>query len=195
MTPRQVGKNIQWPIVVLSAVALVFLTLICAAPDAGAGEASVAAKTKFQALGTVLPSLRTCGTSGCDARKGHCECVEWDGVGQAQVSGLGRVKEVNVAFLINLDSCVSSPSLLFNNCCPLKGIVQFFKEPGPVAYNFNLSNGTVCESPDVLSYRATFQAEPSMAHSDVRNSGTVPSSGEFMGIPAGTDGHLEFFMR
>ena len=194
MTPRQLIKNIQWPNVALSAVALFFVTLLCAAQDVRAGEARVASKTKFQAIGTVQQSRSGCGTVGCPPNA-HCECVDWDGPGQAQVSGLGRIKEVNIKFLINLDSCVSSPSLLFNNCCPVKGIVQFFKEPGPVAYNFNLSNGTVCDSPDEFSYRATFQAEPSMAHSDVKNSGTVPSSGEFMGIPGGTDGHILFFMK
>jgi len=193
MTPRQLGENIQWPIIALSAVALVFFTLICAAPDARAEEARVASKTKFQAIGTVLQSRSGCGTAGCPPGA-HCECIEWDGPGQAQVSGLGRIKEVNIAFLINVDSCVQSPSDSFK-CCAAKGILQFFHEPGPVAFNFDLSNATVCESPNKPSYKATFQPITGPAGSPVSNSKTVPTTGEFVGIPGGTDGHILFFMK
>jgi len=176
----------------VAAVALVLIGLIYIAPD----TASAGSKTKFIALGTVQLSRFGCGTGGCDAPKGHCSCVEWDGPGQAQVSGLGTIKEVNVSFLANLDSCVQSPSLLFGNCCPATGILQFFKEPGPVAYNFNLLDATVCESPDEFSYKATFQTLPSLASSPITDSGTVPTLGEFVGIaPVPPDGHIEFFMR
>ncbi len=72
---------------------------------------------------------------------------------------------------------------------------QFFKEPGPVAYNFNLLDATVCESPDEFSYKATYQTLPSEAGSPI-NAGTVPTLGEFVGIaPVPPDGHIEFFMR
>ena len=173
-------------------VALVLIGLIYLAPDA----AIAGSKTKFLALGTVQLSRFGCGTGGCDAPKGHCSCVEWDGPGQAQVSGLGTIKEVNVSFLTNLDSCVESPSLLFGNCCPATGILQFFKEPGPVAYNFNLLDATVCESPDEFSYKATFQTMPSQDGSTIKDSGKVPTLGEFVGIaPVPPDGHIEFFMR
>ena len=182
--------------VAVGAVALILLRLICTPPDAGAGAANAGSQKKFLALGTVQLSRFGCGTGGCDAPKGHCSCVEWDGPGQAQVSGLGTIKEVNVSFLTNLDSCVESPSLLFGNCCPATGILQFFKEPGPVAYNFNLLDATVCESPDEFSYKATYQTLPSDAGSPINNSGTVPTLGEFEGIaPVPPDGHIQFFMR
>jgi hypothetical protein len=190
MTLSRLSQNVQWPKVVVSTIALIFLRLICTAPDACAGS-----KTKFLALGTVQLSRTTCSLPGCDAPKGHCECVSWDG-GEAQVSGLGTIKEMDIGFLINLDSCVESPSLLFGNCCPVKGVLQFVKEPGPVAYNFNLSAGTVCESLDEFSYKATFQTQPSLAGSTIKDSGTAPSNGEFLGIaPIPPDGHIQFFMR
>jgi hypothetical protein len=170
MTLSRLSQNVQWPKVVVSTIALIFLRLICTAPDACAGS-----KTKFLALGTVQLSRTTCSLPGCDAPKGHCECVSWDG-GEAQVSGLGTIKEMDIGFLINLDSCV--------------------EEPGPVAYNFNLSAGTVCESLDEFSYKATFQTQPSLAGSTIKDSGTVPSNGEFLGIaPIPPDGHIQFFMR
>jgi hypothetical protein len=193
MTPRQLIENIQWSNAALSAVALIFLTLICTAPDSRAGAANGASKTKFEAIGTVQPSQRGCGTAGCPPNA-HCECVEWDGPGQAQVSGLGTIKEVNIAFLINIDACVQSPTDFFK-CCAAKGILQFFHEPGPVAFNFDLSNATVCESPNENSYKATFQTMTGMAGSPVSNSKTVPTTGEFVGIPGGTDGHIMFFMK
>jgi hypothetical protein len=195
MTPRQPGTTFQWSKVVTSAIALVLLTLI-RAPDAGAGAASTASKTKFLALGTVGPSLRTCSnTTGCDAPEGRCECIEWDGPGQAQVAGFGKVGAVNVTLVINLDSCVQSPSIVFPNCCSVNGILQFFTEPGPVTFNFNLSDGTVCESPDEFNYKLAFQIQPSTASSDVMNSRTMPTSGEFEGMPVGQDNHFMFFMK
>jgi hypothetical protein len=173
-------------------VALVLIGLIYLAPDA----AIAGSKTKFLAIGTVQLASTTCSLPGCDAPKGHCECVSWDGLGQAQVSGIGTVKEVGIGFLINLDSCVESPSLRFGNCCPAKGVMQFTKNPGPVTFNFNLSDGTVCESPDEFSYKATFQAQPNQDGSSIKDSGKVPTIGEFVGIaPVPPDGHIQFFMR
>jgi hypothetical protein len=193
MTPRHRRESIQLPRVALSAVVLVFLTLICAAPDVNAGAANGASKTTFEAIGTVQPSRRGCGTAGCPPNA-HCECVEYDGPGQAQVSGLGTIKEVNVAFLINIDACVQSPSDSFK-CCAANGVLQFFHEPGPVAFNFDLSNGTICEGPNETSYKAAFQPMTGMAGSTATNSKTVPTTGEFVGIPVGTDGHILFFMK
>jgi hypothetical protein len=112
------------------------------------------------------------------------------------VSGIGTIKEVGIRFLINLDSCVESPSLRFGNCCPANGVLQFTKNPGPVTFNFNLCDGTVCERPDEFSYKATFQAQPSQDGSYIKESGKVPTIGEFVGIaPVPPDGHIQFFMR
>jgi hypothetical protein len=176
----------------VAAVALVLIGLIYLAPD----TASAGSKTKFLALGTVHLASTTCSLPGCDAPKGHCECVSWDGLGQAQVSGLGTIREVGIGFLINLDSCVESPSLRFGNCCPTKGVLQFTKNPGPQTYNFNLLDGTVCESQNEFSYKATFQAQPNQNGSTITDSGKVPTLGEFEGIaPVPPDGHIQFFMR
>jgi hypothetical protein len=176
----------------VAAVALVLIGLIYIAPD----TASAGSKTKFLALGTVQLASTPCSIPGCDAPKGHCECVSWDGLGQAQVSGIGTIKEVGIGFLINLDSCVESPSLLFGNCCPVKGVMSFIKNPGPVEYRFNLSDGTVCESQNEFSYKATFQVQPSRDGSTIKHSGTVPTVGEFEGIaPIPPNGHIQFFMR
>ena len=198
MTQTPLAKHIQWITVVVTAVTLILFRLICTPPDASAGDAIAGSKTKlFLALGTVQLASTSCSsTVGCDAPMGHCECVNWDGLGQAQVSGIGTIKEVGIRFLINLDSCVESPSLLFGNCCPTKGVLQFTKNPGPVTYNFNLSDGTVCESQDEFSYKATFQAQPSQDGSTIKPSGTVPTLGEFEGIaPIPPNGHIQFFMR
>jgi hypothetical protein len=193
MTPSPPSQRIESLKVVVPAVALILFRLMCTAPDACGASAS---ETKFLAIGTVQLASTTCSLPGCDAPKGHCECVSWDGLGQAQVSGLGTIKEMSIGFLINLDSCVESPSLLFGNCCPVKGVLEFVKQPGPVSYDFNLSDGTVCESLDEFSYKATFQTQPSVARSMIKDSGTVPSHGEFVGIaPIPPNGHIQFFMR